>query len=107
MAHYTRRVNSSGQEQFSRYLENTRSIHRTSEPEKPSNASDSGTISASRHVNLTFTNPGYAEDAESLRLELNTLQQKYDQLMEENKELRTFYSPKTTQAGISQSLMQV
>uniref|UniRef100_A0A8C1LUN8 MYC binding protein n=1 Tax=Cyprinus carpio TaxID=7962 RepID=A0A8C1LUN8_CYPCA len=30
-----------------------------------------------------------AEDAESLRLELNTLQQKYDQLMEENKELRS------------------
>uniref|UniRef100_A0A672K674 Uncharacterized protein n=1 Tax=Sinocyclocheilus grahami TaxID=75366 RepID=A0A672K674_SINGR len=30
-----------------------------------------------------------AEDAESLRLELNSLQQKYDQLMEENKELRS------------------
>uniref|UniRef100_A0A8C2GP31 Uncharacterized protein n=1 Tax=Cyprinus carpio TaxID=7962 RepID=A0A8C2GP31_CYPCA len=28
------------------------------------------------------------DDAESLRLELNTLQQKYDQLMEENKDLR-------------------
>ncbi|RXN13447.1 C-Myc-binding -like protein [Labeo rohita] len=29
-----------------------------------------------------------ADDAESLRLELSHLQQKYDQVMEENKELR-------------------
>ncbi|XP_052441422.1 c-Myc-binding protein isoform X1 [Carassius gibelio] len=113
MAHY--RVSESKREQFRRYLEkagvlesltngkNIRSIHRMrehllfcvtdfifcfsvlvalyEENEKPNNALD--------FIKHQLGVGPEAEDAESLRLELNTLQQKYDQLMEENKELRS------------------
>ncbi|XP_042601738.1 c-Myc-binding protein-like isoform X2 [Cyprinus carpio] len=113
MAHY--RVSESKREQFRRYLEkagvlesltngkNIRSIHRMKEhlffcvadfifcfsvlvalyeeTEKPNNALD--------FIKHQLGVGPEAEDAESLRLELNTLQQKYDQLMEENKELRS------------------
>uniref|UniRef100_A0A673FRV2 MYC binding protein n=1 Tax=Sinocyclocheilus rhinocerous TaxID=307959 RepID=A0A673FRV2_9TELE len=92
MAHHTAR-----REQFRRYLEKASPTVRTpdqstehllfflvalyEDTEKPNNASD-----FIKHQLGVGTE---AEDAESLRLKLNTLQQKYDQLMEENKELRS------------------
>ncbi|XP_043088878.1 C-Myc-binding protein isoform X1 [Puntigrus tetrazona] len=114
MAHY--RVSESKREQFRRYLEkagvlesltngkNIRSIQLMieqlifcvpeffffffsvlvalyEETEKPNNALD--------FIKHQLGVGPEGEDAESLRLELNTLQQKYDQLMEENKELRS------------------
>uniref|UniRef100_A0A673FQ18 MYC binding protein n=1 Tax=Sinocyclocheilus rhinocerous TaxID=307959 RepID=A0A673FQ18_9TELE len=95
MAHHT--VSEARREQFRRYLEKASPTVRTpdqstehllfflvalyEDTEKPNNASD-----FIKHQLGVGTE---AEDAESLRLKLNTLQQKYDQLMEENKELRS------------------
>uniref|UniRef100_A0A9J7WXV2 c-Myc-binding protein n=1 Tax=Cyprinus carpio carpio TaxID=630221 RepID=A0A9J7WXV2_CYPCA len=87
MAHY--RVSESKREQFRRYLEKAGVLESLTnvlvalyeETEKPNNALD--------FIKHQLGVGPEAEDAESLRLELNTLQQKYDQLMEENKELRS------------------
>ncbi|XP_016404304.1 C-Myc-binding protein [Sinocyclocheilus rhinocerous] len=87
MAHY--RASESKREQFRRYLEKAGVLDSLTnvlvalyeETEKPSNA-----LAFIKHQ--LGVGPE-ADDAESLRLELNTLQQKYDQLMEENKELRS------------------
>uniref|UniRef100_A0A8C1QVC5 MYC binding protein n=1 Tax=Cyprinus carpio TaxID=7962 RepID=A0A8C1QVC5_CYPCA len=86
MAHY--RASESKREQFRRYLEKngvldsltTVLVALYEETEKPSNALD--------FIKHQLGVAPEDDDAESLRLELNTLQQKYDQLVEENKDLR-------------------
>ncbi|XP_016357461.1 C-Myc-binding protein [Sinocyclocheilus anshuiensis] len=84
MAHY--RASESKREQFRRYLEKAGVLDSLTnvlvalyeETEKPSNALD-----------FIKHQLGVGPEAESLRLELNTLQQKYDQLMELMEELRS------------------
>ncbi|XP_050993238.1 C-Myc-binding protein [Labeo rohita] len=87
MAHY-RPVSESKREQFRRYLEKAGVLNSLTnvlvalyeEQEKPNNALD--------FIKHHLGAGPEADDAESLRLELSHLQQKYDQVMEENKELR-------------------
>uniref|UniRef100_A0A673FRB2 MYC binding protein n=1 Tax=Sinocyclocheilus rhinocerous TaxID=307959 RepID=A0A673FRB2_9TELE len=85
MAHHT--VSEARREQFRRTPDQSTEhllfflVALYEDTEKPNNASD-----FIKHQLGVGTE---AEDAESLRLKLNTLQQKYDQLMEENKELRS------------------
>ncbi|XP_067268172.1 C-Myc-binding protein [Chanodichthys erythropterus] len=87
MAHY--RAPESKREQFRRYLEKAGVLDSLTnvlvalyeETEKPNNALD-----FIKHQ-LGVAGPE-EDDSESLRLELNNLQKKYEQLMAENKELR-------------------
>ncbi|TRY56563.1 hypothetical protein DNTS_008396 [Danionella cerebrum] len=100
MAHYR-----SKREQFRRYLEKTGVLDSLTnvlvalyeETEKPSNALEYPFVSnrdQSSHASVSFIKHqlGVAgpegDEVDSLRLELNDLQQKYDALAEENKELR-------------------
>ncbi|CAJ1082984.1 C-Myc-binding protein-like isoform X3 [Xyrichtys novacula] len=87
MAHY--RASESKREQFRRYLEKSGVIDTLTsvlvvlyeEADKPNNALD--------FINLHLGAAGSGSaDTESLRMELADLQQKYNLLMEENKELR-------------------
>ncbi|NP_001035140.1 C-Myc-binding protein [Danio rerio] len=88
MAHY--RASESKREQFRRYLEKAGVLDSLTnvlvalyeETEKPNNALDF----IKHHLGVSGVE---AEDAESLREELNTLQQKHQQLMEENQELKS------------------
>ncbi|XP_032899400.1 C-Myc-binding protein [Amblyraja radiata] len=87
MAHY--RAGDSRREQFRRYLEKGGVLDALTkvlvalyeEPEKPNNAMDF----LKRH--LGTTGPETA-DVETLRLEVTELRQKYEALLEENKELK-------------------
>ncbi|XP_055075704.2 C-Myc-binding protein isoform X1 [Misgurnus anguillicaudatus] len=88
MAHY--RASESKREQFRRYLEKAGVLDSLTnvlvalyeETEKPNNALDF----IKHHLGVAGPE---SDDAESLRLELNDLQQKCQQLVEENKELKT------------------
>ncbi|XP_074543221.1 C-Myc-binding protein [Halichoeres trimaculatus] len=87
MAHY--RAPESKREQFRRYLEKTGVLDTITsvlvalyeENDKPNNAVDFLKL----HLGASGVEQ---EDTESLRMELADLQQKYNLLMEENKELR-------------------
>ncbi|XP_016118234.1 C-Myc-binding protein [Sinocyclocheilus grahami] len=89
MAHY--RASESKREQFRRYLEKAGVLDSLTnvlvalyeETEKPSNALEYPYTAVRR--NQLLLKPEFSQT----RLELNTLQQKYDQLTEENKELRS------------------
>ncbi|XP_062896998.1 C-Myc-binding protein [Mobula hypostoma] len=97
MAHY--RAGDSRREQFRRYLEKSGVLDALTkvlvalyeEPEKPNNAMDF----LKQH--LGSAGPETA-DVETLRLEVTELRQKYEALLEENKELKAklaqFESPK-------------
>uniref|UniRef100_A0A8C7DEA7 MYC binding protein n=2 Tax=Oncorhynchus TaxID=8016 RepID=A0A8C7DEA7_ONCKI len=79
----------SKREQFRRYLEKAGVLDSLTnvlvalyeEPDKPNNALDF----LKHHLGVAGAEPG---DTEALRLELTELQQKWDLLMEENKDLR-------------------
>ncbi|XP_041868331.1 C-Myc-binding protein [Melanotaenia boesemani] len=85
----THRAPESKREQFRRYLEKSGVIETLTsvlvtlyeEPEKPNNALDF------IKLHLGVVDPEQA-DAEALRMELADLQEKCNQLMEENKELK-------------------
>nr|XP_046181877.1 c-Myc-binding protein-like [Oncorhynchus gorbuscha] len=87
MAHY--RASESKREQFRRYLEKAGVLDSLTnvlvalyeEPDKPNHALDF----LKHHLGVAGAEPG---DTEALRLELTELQQKWDLLMEENKDLR-------------------
>ncbi|XP_051527586.1 c-Myc-binding protein-like [Myxocyprinus asiaticus] len=87
MAHY--RASESKREQFRRYLEKAGVLDSLTnvlvalyeEREKPNNALDF----IKHHLGIAGLE---SADVENLRLELNDLQHKYEQLMEENKELK-------------------
>ncbi|XP_022056487.1 C-Myc-binding protein [Acanthochromis polyacanthus] len=87
MAHY--RASESKREQFRRYLEKSGVLDTITsvlvalyeETEKPNNALDFIKL----HLGASGSEPA---DAEALRLELADLQQKFNLLMEENKELK-------------------
>ncbi|XP_008291108.1 C-Myc-binding protein [Stegastes partitus] len=87
MAHY--RASESKREQFRRYLEKSGVLDTITsvlvalyeETDKPSNALDFIKL----HLGASGSEP---VDAEALRLELADLQQKFNLLMEENKELK-------------------
>ncbi|XP_026088111.1 C-Myc-binding protein [Carassius auratus] len=87
MAHY--RAPESKREQFRRYLEKNGVLDTLTnvlvtlyeETEKPSNALD--------FIKHQLGVGPQDDEAESLRLELTRLRQKYDQLMEENTDLRS------------------
>ncbi|KAK6327906.1 hypothetical protein J4Q44_G00035520 [Coregonus suidteri] len=87
MAHY--RASESKREQFRRYLEKAGVLDSLTnvlvalyeETEKPNNALDF----LKHHLGVAGAEPA---DAEALRLELTELQQKWDLLMKENKDLR-------------------
>ncbi|KAJ8352915.1 hypothetical protein SKAU_G00243910 [Synaphobranchus kaupii] len=88
MAHY--RASESKREQFRRYLEKAGVLDSLTsvlialyeENEKPNNALDF----LKQHLGVVSPEP---VDVETLRLELADLHQKYDLLVEENKELKT------------------
>ncbi|XP_023119893.2 C-Myc-binding protein [Amphiprion ocellaris] len=87
MAHY--RASESKREQFRRYLEKSGVLDTITsvlvalyeETEKPNNALDFIKL----HLGASGSEPA---DGEALRLELADLQQKFNLLMEENKELK-------------------
>ncbi|KAG7469073.1 c-Myc-binding protein-like [Megalops cyprinoides] len=87
MAHY--RASESKREQFRRYLEKAGVLDSLTsvlialyeETEKPNNAVDF----LKQHLGVTGPEPA---DTQTLRLELAELRQKYDLLLEENKELK-------------------
>ncbi|XP_042362905.1 c-Myc-binding protein-like isoform X1 [Plectropomus leopardus] len=87
MAHY--RASESKREQFRRYLEKSGVLDTITsvlvalyeDTDKPDNALDFIKL----HLGAAGPEPA---DAEALRMELADLQQKYNLLMEENKELR-------------------
>ncbi|KAI1894848.1 hypothetical protein AGOR_G00119980 [Albula goreensis] len=87
MAHY--RASESKREQFRRYLEKAGVLDSLTsvlialyeENEKPNNALDF----LKQHLGVASPEPA---DADALRLELADLRQKYDLLLEENKELK-------------------
>ncbi|CAL1585109.1 unnamed protein product [Knipowitschia caucasica] len=88
MAHY-RTSNESKREQFRRYLEKSGILDTLTsvlvalyeENDKPNNALDFIKL----HLGAAGPEPA---DTEALRMELSDLQQKFNLLMEENKELR-------------------
>ncbi|XP_029022330.1 C-Myc-binding protein [Betta splendens] len=87
MAHY--RASESKREQFRRYLEKAGVLDTITsvlvalyeETDKPNNALDFIKL----HLGASGPEPA---DTEALRMELNELQQKYNLLLNENKELR-------------------
>ncbi|XP_051991882.1 c-Myc-binding protein-like [Xyrauchen texanus] len=87
MAHY--RASDSKREQFRRYLEKAGVLDSFTnvlvalyeETEKPNNALDF----IKHHLGVVGAE---STDVENLRLELDDLQHKYEQLMEENKDLK-------------------
>ncbi|XP_051949244.1 c-Myc-binding protein-like [Xyrauchen texanus] len=87
MAHY--RASESKREQFRRYLEKAGVLDSLTnvlvalyeEREKPNNALDF----IKHHLGIAGLE---SDDVDNLRLELNDLQHKYEQLMEENKDLK-------------------
>ncbi|KAA0709857.1 c-Myc-binding protein [Triplophysa tibetana] len=88
MAHY--RASESKREQFRRYLEKAGVLNSLTnvlvalyeETEKPNNALDF----IKHHLGVAGSE---SDDATSLHLELSDLQQKFQQLLDENKELKT------------------
>ncbi|XP_035379480.1 C-Myc-binding protein [Electrophorus electricus] len=100
MAHY--RASESKREQFRRYLEKAGVLDSLTnvlvalyeETEKPNNAMD--------FIKQHLGSGDDSTDIESLRVELSKLQHKYDQLLEENRELKNKllqYEPATEHRG--------